>query len=165
MHNRSIEMQIRKVRKSDNPLLATIIRDVFEEHNAPKEGTVYSDPTTDDLYRLFQKERSVLWVAEENEQVLGCCGIYPTEGLPENCAELVKFYLSANARGKGLGTTLMQQNIQSAITLGYTELYLESLPHYANAVKMYEKLGFQLLQKRLGNSGHPTCNIWMTKKL
>ncbi|MBC9797258.1 GNAT family N-acetyltransferase [Sinomicrobium weinanense] len=158
-------MEIRKVKKSDNQLLADIIKNVFEEHHAPREGTVYSDPTTDNLYGLFKKEKSVLWVAEENGKILGCCGIYPTEGLPGNCAELVKFYLTSGARGKGTGSKLMERNIQSAIGFGYSQLYLESLPQFSNAVKWYEKLGFQKLETPLGNSGHITCNIWMIKKL
>lgn len=33
--------------------------------------------------------------------------IYPTNGLPDGYAELVKLYLSPAARGKGIGNTLM----------------------------------------------------------
>jgi putative acetyltransferase len=158
-------MQIRKIRPSDNAALAKIIRTAFEEHGAPRTGTVYSDPTTDNLFGLFQKERSVLWVAEENGKLLGCCGVYPTPGLPEQCAELVKFYLSSEARGKGIGKTLMEQSTASAKELGYQELYLESLPEFANAVRMYEKQGFVTLDHPLGESGHTSCNIWMLKRL
>jgi len=158
-------MNIRRIQKSDNKFLADLIKRVFEEHNAPKKGTVYSDPTTDNLYGLFKNEKSILWVAEENGEVLGCCGIYPTDGLPKHCVELVKFYVSSKVRGQGIGTKLMEQSIQSAIELGYSELYLESLPHFDNAVKMYERLGFKKLEKPLGKSGHIASNIWMIKRL
>ncbi|MFA6862710.1 MAG: GNAT family N-acetyltransferase [Dysgonamonadaceae bacterium] len=158
-------MNIRKVQKSDNKFLAGLIREVFEEHNAPKEGTVYSDPTTDNLYELFKNKKSILWVVEENSEILGCCGIYPTDGLPNHCAELVKFYLVSKARGKKIGTKLMEQNIKSAIELGYSELYIESLSQFDRAVKMYKKLGFKNLEKPLGKSVHTSCNIWMIKKL
>lgn len=158
-------MQLREIKATDNKALANIIRTVFDEHNAPREGTVYCDPDLDNLYELFKKEKAVFWVAEENGEILGCCGIYPTEGLPENCAELVKFYLAAQARGKGIGKLLMDKSVASAIRFGYTKLYIESLPHYANAVRMYEKAGFKKLKKPLGNSGHTTCNIWMLKEI
>jgi putative acetyltransferase len=158
-------MTIRKIEKSDNEFLARMIRQVFEEHNAPRHGTVYSDPTTDDLYTLFMTPQSVLWVAEMNGEVAGCCGIYPTPGLPDGYAELVKFYLSDYARGKGIGKMLMEKSIQSAKEFGYSHIYLESLPHYAKAVSIYEKQGFITLEKPLGDSGHTTCNIWMYKKL
>jgi putative acetyltransferase len=158
-------INIRQIDPEDDRPLAKMIREVFEEHDAPKEGTVYSDPTTDNLYELFQKPKSILWVTEADETAVGCCGVYPTPGLAGNCAELVKFYLSKEIRGKGIGKELLERCIRSAEEFGYTQVYLESLPHFSNAVGMYEKEGFKRLQKPLGNSGHPTCNIWMVKEL
>ena len=156
---------IRKVIPSDNALLASLIRNVFEEYNAPKQNTVYSDPTTDDLFALFQKSRSVLWIALLNDEICGCCGIYATESLPEDYAELSKFYLLKEARGKGIGKQLMLKCIQSAKEMNYKSLYIESLPQFSTAVSMYEKYGFTRIDKPLGNSGHTSCNIWMIKQL
>ncbi len=158
-------MKIRPVKEADNPYLAKMIRKVFEEHDAPKKGTVYSDPTTDSLYESFRIEKSVLWVAEENGQILGCCGIYPTTGLPQQCVELVKFYLPKESRGKGIGKILMEKSIDSAKEFGYLELYIESLPQFSKAVDMYRKQGFIQLKNPLGASGHTSCNIWMLKSL
>lgn len=160
-----MNINLRKIRLQDNAVLAEIIRNCFHDFNAPTSGTVYEDPTTDNLFDLFHKEGSILWVAEENETILGCCGIYPTEGLPEKHAELVKFYLSKEARGKGVGKLLMEKSIESAKELGYRNIYLESLPAFSNAVRIYEKLNFTHLDCALGNSGHTGCNIWMVKKL
>ena len=156
---------VRKIIQADNVLLAKLIRNVFNEFDAPQKGTVYSDPTTDDLYTLFQKHRAVLWVAEVNNEVLGCCGVYPTEGLEKDCAELAKFYLSGKIRGKGIGKQLMLQCFQSAREMQYKKLYLESMPQFSKAVSMYEKYGFTPLDAPLGNSGHTTCNILMIKEL
>ena len=155
----------REVKKEDNVLLARMIRQVFKEHDAPQSGTVFSDPTTDDLFGLFRKSRSVLWVAELDGIALGCCGIYPTEGLENSCAELVKYYLAESERGKGTGRQLMELCIASARKLGYKKLYIESMPHFSKAVRIYEKLGFRKLSSPLGNSGHTTCNIWMLLEL
>lgn len=156
---------IRQIEPQDSASLATMIRTVFEEHDAPQHGTVYSDPTTDNLFELFQHPGSVLWVAEIDHKVMGCCGVYPTHGLPEKCAELVKFYLAAEARGKGIGKALMQRSIDAASDLGYNQLYIESLPEFSRAVSMYEKQGFERLIQPLGSSEHPTCDIWMLKEL
>jgi putative acetyltransferase len=156
---------IRTILPTDNPILAKIIRDVFIEHDAPQHGTVYSDPTTDDLYQYFQTPKSQLWVAELNGEIAGCCGIYPTEGLAETCTELVKFYIHQSTRSKGIGKALMEKCVASALELKYEEMYLESLPHFAKAVHIYQKQGFEILNKPLGNSGHTTCDIWMVKPL
>jgi putative acetyltransferase len=60
---------------------------------------------------------------------------------------------------------MMRMCIQSARELGYEKLYLESMPHFSKAVRIYEKLGFRELDGPLGNSGHTTCSIWMLLEL
>jgi putative acetyltransferase len=104
-------------------------------------------------------------VAEEDGEILGGCGIYPTVGLPQHYAELVKFYLLPTSRGKGIGRALMEKCFISAIALGYEHLYLESFPELDAAIGMYEKAGFKHLSRPLGNSGHFACNIWMVKSI
>lgn len=158
-------MNIRTIQQADNPFLAKIIKAVFDEFDAPKIGTVYSDPTTNNLFELFRKDGAILWVLEENEEVLGCCGIYPTEALPLHCVELVKFYLSPKAREKGWGLKLMEKNIESAKEMGYKQMYIESLPHFKNAINMYKKFNFKTLENPLGESGHPSCDVWMLREL
>jgi putative acetyltransferase len=160
-----MKLAIRRVEENDNLTLAKIIREAFVEHDAPRTGTVFSDPTTDNLYELFQTPKAILWVAELNNMIVGCCGIYPTRGLNESCAELVKFYLTIEARGKGIGKELMQKCINSAREFEFTQLYLESLPQFSKAVRIYEKDGFVRLDKPLGYSEHKSCNIWMLKDL
>jgi len=158
-------MIIRKIQKIDNKKLAEIIKNVFLEHDCAKSGTVYTDPTTNHLFELFQEKHTELYVAEEDGQVLGCCGIYPTVGLPGKCTELVKFYLAHNARGKGVGKKLMQQCEKAAKNMGYNQIYIESLPEFSRAVGMYEKSGYKHLNERMGESGHFGCDIWMIKEI
>lgn len=160
-----MSITIRKIQKTDNAELATIIRSCFHDFEVETEGTVYVDPTTDDLFDLFKKEKSALFVAEMDGKLCGCCGIFPTEGLPENCAELVKFYLHKDFRGTGIGRKLMEKSIYFAEEMGYKSIYIESLPEFSTAVSIYEKQGFEYLKKPLGNSGHSGCNLWMLKQL
>ena len=157
---------IRENRAEDNAVLPQIIRKSFHDFEVKNtSGTVYTDPTTDDLYALFQTEKSALFVAEEDGLVLGCCGIFPTNNLPEDTTELAKFYLSKEARGKGIGKLLLEKCLEKAQDLGYKKVYLESIPEFSKAVSIYEKQGFQYLQKPLGNSGNAGCDLWMIKEL
>lgn len=156
-----MSINFRKIEEKDNQDLANLIRVIFREFKIDKPGTVYTDPTTDHLSEVFKKDGSVYWLAEEDGVLLGGCGIFPTEGLPDGCVELVKFYLSAAARGKGIGKALMQKSIESAQHFGYNEVYLESFPELHTAIGMYEKAGFKRLDGALGNSGHFACNVWM----
>lgn len=159
------EIIIREIQQEDNAAIAKIIRDVLTEFKANKPGTVYFDPTTDNLYKLFQNEHSKYWIAEHNNQVVGGSGVYPTQDLPEGCCELVKLYVSSPMRGKGLGKALIQRCFATAKNLGYTKMYLETMPELNTAVGLYKKLGFTYLSKPLGNSGHFGCGVWMLKNL
>ena len=158
-------INLRHIAPIDNEPLAELIRGIFREFKIDKPGTVYTDPTTDHLYELFNQPPAIYWVAEEDGELLGGCGIYPTLGLPDGCAELVKLYVKSASRGRGTGYMLMQQCIDSARELGYRQLYLETLPELGKAVSMYERAGFRRLSERLGNSGHFGCNIWMLMEL
>ncbi len=158
-------IQIRRLQKTDNKAIAQIIRSVLSEFNANKPGTVYFDPTTDDLYHLFKTEKSAYFIIEMDGEVAGGGGIFPTPGLPENCCELVKLYLLPVARGKGLGRKLIEKAVAAAKEFGYNKMYLESMPELQVAVGMYNKLGFKKLDHSMGNSGHSGCSIWMMKDL
>ncbi|BAV08288.1 putative acetyltransferase [Filimonas lacunae] len=156
---------IREIASADNAALASIIRAALAEFKADKPGTVYFDPTTDHLFELFRTPQSVYWILEVDGVIMGGGGIFPTEGLPEGCCELVKLYLSPASRGKGWGKLLIEKCAASAVATGFTSLYLETLPELSNAVALYEKCGFTMLEKALGASGHFGCNIWMLKQL
>jgi putative acetyltransferase len=155
----------RTIEEKDNKEIAELIRTVFREFNIHRPGTVYFDPTTDNLYELFRTPGSEYWIAEENGIIAGGCGVYPTPGLPEGCAELVKFYLSSPQRGKGIGWQLMEKTFGSARITGYRQLYLESLPELSRAISLYEKAEFKFIPGPMGKSGHFGCNIWMLKEL
>lgn len=157
-------MQIRPIEPGDNVELAKVIRAALTEFGANKPGTVYFDPTTDALYELFRTPGSYYFVATIDHKVVGGCGIFPTDNLPEGTCELVKLYVAKEARGTGLGKQLMEKSMSWAKSHGYTQVYLESMPELTKAVSIYEKVGFKSLDGPLGNSGHCGCDIWMLKE-
>jgi putative acetyltransferase len=156
---------IRTIGPGDDEALATIIRDTLTEFKANKPGTVYFDETTDHLSEVFKTDGSIYFVVELAGTILGGGGIYPTANLDEGTCELVKLYLSADARGKGIGKLLMERCLLAAKELGYKKLYLETMPELTIAIPMYEKFGFTYLQAAQGCSGHTGCDVWMIKDL
>ena len=156
---------IRTIEPGDNKVLAKIIRDSLTEFKANKPGTVYFDETTDHLSEVFKTSGSIYFVVESAGTVLGGGGIFPTENLEADTCELVKLYLAANARGKGIGKLLMKRCIAAARELGYKKIYLETMPELTVAIPMYEKFGFTFLPAAQGCSGHTGCDVWMIKDL
>ncbi len=158
-------INIRNLRKEDNPVLAKIVRGTLAEFGANHPNTVYYDPTTDTLFEVFQTPRSKYFLAEINDAIVGGGGIYPTDGLPDDTCELVKMYLSPQARGLGLGRMLIEKCIQAAEENGFRKIYLETMPELKQALSVYEKFGFKYLNGPMGNSGHTGCSLWMLKEI
>ena len=159
-------MKLRFIQQSDNHLIAKIIRDTLAEFGANHPGTVYFDSATDTLFEVFQKPKSVYFIAEkEDGKIVGGGGIFPTDGLPADTCELVKMYLLPEARGIGLGKLIIEKCLQTAKDHGFGKVYLESMPELKQAVKVYEKFGFTYLCSPMGNSGHFGCDLHMIKNL
>ena len=158
-------MIIRKIQPEDNAAIAKIIRDSLLEFGAAKPGTVFFDESTDHLSEVFTQKRSVYFIIEKDNEIAGGAGIFPTEGLPVNTAELVKMYIAKKFRGNGYGQTLLEKCMEEARKEGYETLYLGSMPELTNAIAMYDKNGFTPIAAPMGNSGHTGCDVWMIKHL
>lgn len=157
---------IRSIKPTDNTAIANIIRTALTEFGANKPGTVYFDESTDHLFELFDKEPlSAYFIAEKNGVIIGGAGIYPTNGLPKDTCELVKMYLSKEARGLGIGRMMIAYCIKLAKEKGFGQIYLETMPELKKAVSVYEQFGFEYLKSPLGNTGHNGCDIWMLKQI
>lgn len=158
--------KIREISPSDDASILKIARRAFEEHGAPLTGSVYCDPRMEHLSQEFLRDDAKYWVIEDAiGKVLGGGGFYPTEGLPDGMAEVVKLYFSPSLRGKGYGRKMLSLIEREAQKMGYKSLYIESFPEFARAVSLYESLGFRHITRVLGNSGHPAVTVWMTKTL
>jgi putative acetyltransferase len=70
-----------------------------------------------------------------------------------------------HSRRKGIGKAQVLRSIETARELGFSQLYLESFPELEAAVHLYKKIGFKMLDKPMGNSGHFACNIWALMEL
>lgn len=157
---------VRPIAQKDDAAMASIIFASLEEYDLAKPGTVYTDASTKELSVLFNNAlHSGYLVADDNGTVVGGCGIYPTAGLQEGTAELVKMYVAKSQRGKGLGKLLVQKAENLARTLGYDRLYLESFPNLREAISLYTNLGFAIIQDREGDSCHFECDVFMEKSI
>ncbi|WP_438966370.1 GNAT family N-acetyltransferase [Flavobacterium sp.] len=158
-------MLIRKIKKEDNTQIANVIRAIFHELDAPKVGTAYADPILDTLYEVYQMPRSVYYVVENDGKVVGGCGIAPLEnGEPAVC-ELQKMYFAPEIRGTGFAEKIIEKCLEFAKTQDFELCYIETLSFMTTAQKLYKRLGFENIDGPMGNTGHNSCEVWMTKKL
>ena len=153
---------IRKIEEKDNQQLGDIVQKVLTEMGAPKIGTAYSDPFLFDLYRVYSEPKSVYYVVELNDKIVGGCGIGP---LKDAVCELQKMYFLPETRGFGLGKKIIETCLHDAQSFGYEYCYLETMPYMVAAQKLYKQFGFEYIDAPMGETGHTSCPVWMLKSL
>ncbi|MFI0427657.1 MAG: GNAT family N-acetyltransferase [Flavobacterium sp.] len=158
-------MLIREIQQKDNEAIAKVIRAIFHELDAPKVGTAYADPILDTLYEVYQAPRSIYYVVENEGKVVGGCGVASLENGNVSVCELQKMYFAPEIRGTGFAEKIIEKCLEFAKIQGYEICYLETLSFMTAAQKLYKRIGFENICAPMGNTGHSSCEVWMTKKL
>ncbi|MET1258178.1 N-acetyltransferase family protein [Flagellimonas sp. DF-77] len=88
-------------------------------------------------------------VAEHNDGLWGWAALSPVSSrcVYGGVAE-VSVYITPEARGKGVGKTLMHQLIAASEAQGYWTLQSGIFPENEASIKLHEKVGFRFLGKR-----------------
>ena len=158
-------VNIRPVKKEDNPQLAEVLRKVLLEMGVPKKGTAYEDKALDCMFETYNKSYKSYFVVTKGDEILGGAGIAPLEQADPDICELQKMYFLPVVRGKGIGSAMMQTCLDFARTRGFKKCYLETMPTMHEARKLYKKTGFTDLDGAMGDTGHYNCKAWMIKNL
>ena len=156
---------IREITLSDNKQVAKLIRKVLVDIGVPKVGTAYADKTLDAMFEAYDKPKATYFVVEENDVIIGCAGVAPLDNYKGNVCELQKMYFLEEARGRGIGTRIIQVCLDTAKTYGFEKCYLETMPYMKAAQELYKKNGFEYIKERMGDTGHYSCPVWMLKNL
>ncbi len=156
---------VRVIQPKDNQALANVIRTVLTQQGNNVDGTVFTDEATDRMYDGYQTNNSVYYIVEIDGQVMGGCGVAHLSGEPETVCELQRLFLLKEARGKGIGQLLMDKCIDFAKQSGYKLMYLETFPNMIEAIGLYKKNGFKLIDNPMGNTGHFYCTTRMVLEL
>jgi putative acetyltransferase len=98
-------------------------------------------------------------MAVADKKRIGCCAlIYVRPGV----FEVAKMAVSEDRRGQGIGRKLLEYTIAQAVALGAHTLELASNTKLANAVHLYESLGFRHLpSEQVEPSPYARANVFM----
>ncbi|MDN3494021.1 GNAT family N-acetyltransferase [Winogradskyella bathintestinalis] len=156
---------IREIEAKDNPKITNAIRTVLIEMGVPKVGTAYEDSALDCMLETYSAPKKTYFVVESGNEIIGGAGISPLDNYEGNVCELQKMYFMPEARGKGLGTEMMNKCLNFARAAGFDQCYLETLPYMNDARKLYKRVGFESIDEPMGDTGHYSCTVWMLKDL
>ena len=82
----------------------------------------------------------ILLARDNSGNAVGCVAVRPLS--PPDCCEMKRLYILPAARGLGVGKKLLHEILDKALSLGYNEIKLDTLPSMRQAVSLYESAGF-----------------------
>ncbi len=140
--------KIRPITPEDNADVAAIARYNLKNHGLDIPGTVYFDPALDYLCEFYSEMdgRGYYVLVDEENHVVGGIG-FAEFPLFSGCAELQKLYLADSAKGFGLGYMLIRYIEDRMRDAGYQASYLETHGNLSAALHIYEKSGYERIDR------------------
>ncbi len=147
-----MNVRIEKINLSDVEKLAVVATSAYFDHYKHlwyDEGAWYA-------HKCFNIKQLELELAEKNnlfffaifdENPIGFLKLRPDNQLieqTENGFEIERIYLTKEATGRGVGKKLMEFSIEMARQHGKDYVWLKAMDSSKNAIRFYEKLGFQI---------------------
>lgn len=129
-------MQVRFAKDADIPALATLEYQHYKAEGYPEAF----------LFQALRQWPRMLWVAEDYE--IPCGYVLAAPGENQRQAWIMSALISADYRGQGLGSLLMQHALDELSATGITNIYLSVAPENSGARKLYEKLGFTISDRK-----------------
>ena len=104
-----------------------------------------------------------IFMAYLGHQAVGCVALIP---LGQGVYELSKMAVSPELRGLGIGRRLLQHTITQAKLIGAKSLFLGSNAKLANAVHLYESVGFRhVAPENIPPMPYTRANVFMEMPL
>jgi len=122
------------------------------------DRVVLSDPVANII-----GEGGYIFMAVVDDLPVGCCALLPMQ---PGAFELAKMAVTESIRGRGIGRRVLEYAIDQARKLGASRLYLETNRTLANAIHLYESVGFQHVSPdQVIPSPYARANVFMEMKI
>ena len=111
------------------------------------------------FYNNISDSFEVFYCLVDQDMVVGTVAL---KKIDEKTVELKALYLHKDYRGKGLGSLLMSVSVNEAKSRGYKRIVLDSMLKYEEAIRLYEKFGFEKIDRYNDN---PMAEVFMKMDL
>lgn len=108
----------------------------------------------------YRKPEGRLYIVLDEGYPVGCIGF---RKLDDARCEMKRLYVRKEYRGQGIARTLVERILKDAQEAGYREMYLDTLPQLQDALRLYERFGFEITDRY--NDSPLDTTIFMKKTL
>ena len=127
-------------------------------------GRMHGRPVSDDEVGAFMAESpsegldAFVLATGPDDAVLGCVGMrLAGSGVPDDAAEVKRMWTAPEARGLGVGKSLLAEVLRRAREAGRTRLVLDTRADLVEARTLYERAGFVEVEPYNDN---PYAQVW-----
>ena len=130
-------MEIRQVQTSDEAAVERFLGRIPES-----DRSFFKEDVTDpDVVAFWTRRGGITAVAVENGEVVGYGAVIPLQGWSSHVGE-VRVIIDPDHRRHGVGRSLAQRAVLSALELGLTKLVVEVIADQEPTIAMFRSLGF-----------------------
>ncbi|CND99850.1 Histone acetyltransferase HPA2 and acetyltransferase [Yersinia rohdei] len=105
--------------------------------------------------------KTYIYIAKLESNIVGCAIL----ALPETpFPEVKRVFVCADYRGRGIATLLMMALLEKAKALNLKHIYLETGIYQPEAIKLYQRLGFDFISE-YGHYQYDPLSVYMMKLL
>jgi ribosomal protein S18 acetylase RimI-like enzyme len=125
----------------EEPLISQV-RSLFTEYQAGLGIDLCFQGFAAELEGLpgeYQPPQGRLYLASDGDTPMGCVALHAFD---EDHCEMKRLYVRPEFQGQGLGKKLAELIISDASAIGYSKIWLDTLPAMTVAQALYRSLGF-----------------------
>ncbi len=131
-----------EIRPADTPNDLARVRELWREYwgsfGLPLDFQDFGQELAN-LPGAYGAEGGIILLAFHLDQPVGAIALRRLDAVS---GEVKRLYLRPDFRGRGWGKRLLEAIIDQARALGYQRLYADTLPVMADALTLYERIGF-----------------------
>ena len=149
-------IEFRQLRPEDNDASRALILDILNREYA-MALSLQELPDLIDIHRTYvDSGDGSFWVACVDGRIAACIGILQLTGADY---ELRRMYVDPAQRGNGIAQRLLDVALAWSITRGVGCIYLETHSEWKTAHHIYEKNGFEPVDRECLPSAFPVVRI------
>lgn len=129
----------------------------FSDKNALNQlqESCFDEKTRENFDYVLNDKNYLFLVAESNKQMMGYIGV----SISFESSDLLTICVDKSYRGKGIAKSLVFSMIEILKGKNVEHILLEVNENNTNAIKLYEKIGFDIISKRKNYYGKDSAFI------